>query len=257
MKILASDYDGTLRRGNGISDTDRRAIEEFRRDGNRFGIVTGRGHAGFLHELERVNFEADFLICNNGAVIFEGDRLIDRVYADGALLQTLIPYIISVGARYAAITVDTTHYFTVFGDYAGAVEGSRTAEDDFIRADHLDRVARFNQVDCNIGSDKSAAEFAEQVNLRYGKWLNAFNNGSCVDIVPKAASKPNGILRYIQSISVDKKDVLTVGDNFNDIGMLIEFGGYVMETGHAQVIQAVGRTCRDMVEAIEILMKRP
>ena len=41
MKILGSDYDGTLTCG-GIEETKIAAIHRWREAGNRFGIVTGR-----------------------------------------------------------------------------------------------------------------------------------------------------------------------------------------------------------------------
>ena len=41
MKIIASDFDGTLNY-HGISAEDTAAIAKFRAAGNKFGIVTGR-----------------------------------------------------------------------------------------------------------------------------------------------------------------------------------------------------------------------
>ena len=42
MKILASDYDGTLNY-NGIDDRKRMALDKWRTAGNLFGLVSGRG----------------------------------------------------------------------------------------------------------------------------------------------------------------------------------------------------------------------
>jgi hydroxymethylpyrimidine pyrophosphatase-like HAD family hydrolase len=41
MKIIASDYDGTLNHG-GIGEEKRNAIKKWREKGNKFGIVSGR-----------------------------------------------------------------------------------------------------------------------------------------------------------------------------------------------------------------------
>ena len=41
MIIIASDFDGTLNH-HGISEADKNAINKFRAEGNKFGIVTGR-----------------------------------------------------------------------------------------------------------------------------------------------------------------------------------------------------------------------
>ena len=42
MKILASDYDGTLRTEELVAEKDIEAIARFSKAGNLFGIVTGR-----------------------------------------------------------------------------------------------------------------------------------------------------------------------------------------------------------------------
>ena len=44
MKIFATDYDGTLRMVDGISEDNIKAIEKFRSQGNLFGVVTGRDY---------------------------------------------------------------------------------------------------------------------------------------------------------------------------------------------------------------------
>ena len=59
MKIIASDYDGTLNRG-GISDDVRKAIDMWRERGNIFGIVTGRGIGNILSVMRRDDFKAIF-----------------------------------------------------------------------------------------------------------------------------------------------------------------------------------------------------
>ena len=257
MYILASDYDGTLRRGESISEADRAAISAFRRAGNRFGIITGRGYSGFLRELDRVDFsDYDFLICNNGAVLYEGERLLRRHYCPGEVLETLIPFIISVGGLYATITVDQTHFLAIYGRNADKTEGDGIGEEEYIHVHHLDRIRQFNQVDCNIGNEADAAEFAAQVNLRYGKWLSAFNYGTCVDIVPAGVSKPAGLREYLAFIEGGKpKRVVTVGDNFNDLGMLLEFEGYAMASGRPEIVERVGRSCSDIAELLGNLSK--
>lgn len=257
MYILASDYDGTLRRGEGICDADRKAIAAFRRAGNRFGIITGRGHSGFLRELCRENFvDYDFLICNNGAVLYDGEQLIRRHYCSGEVLETLIPFIISVGGLYAAITVDQTRFLAIYGQNGDRVEGDGRGEDDFIHVHHLDRIGRFNQVDCNVGNESGAAELTAQINLRYGKWLSAFHNGTCVDMVPAGVSKPAGLREYLDYIGVAEGDcVATVGDNFNDLGMLLEFDGYAIASGRPEIVDQVGRSCSGIAELIGNLAK--
>ena len=75
MKILASDYDGTLRTEELVAEKDIEAIARFRKAGNLFGIVTGRSMESLQKEIERNGFTYDFIITNNGGVIYDGDGL--------------------------------------------------------------------------------------------------------------------------------------------------------------------------------------
>ena len=67
MKIAACDFDGTLFRDGVVSEADLEAIADWRRSGNAFGIVTGRGRNTLLRDVKRFSIPYDFLICNNGA----------------------------------------------------------------------------------------------------------------------------------------------------------------------------------------------
>lgn len=73
MKVLASDYDGTLRTGEMVDTKDVEAIHAFREQGNAFGLVTGRSMESIKKEIERNGFEFDFIIANNGGVVYDAN----------------------------------------------------------------------------------------------------------------------------------------------------------------------------------------
>ena len=83
MKIAACDFDGTLFRDGVVSEADLEAIADWRRSGNAFGIVTGRGRNTLLRDVKRFSIPYDFLICNNGAMIC--DEQAQDVYYAGKL----------------------------------------------------------------------------------------------------------------------------------------------------------------------------
>ncbi len=60
MKILASDYDGTLRTGKCVSEENVEAIRAFRAHGNAFGIVTGRSVETIRQEIEKTIWRSIF-----------------------------------------------------------------------------------------------------------------------------------------------------------------------------------------------------
>ena len=71
MKILASDYDNTLYVQNEeIYKKNIQYVKEFRDKGNLFIVITGRSYQGIKDELTENNILYDYLICNDGAKIF-------------------------------------------------------------------------------------------------------------------------------------------------------------------------------------------
>ena len=61
MKLIGSDFDGTLNHG-GIDEEKLQAIRHWRAAGNKFGVVSGRG-PDFVKELkEKLGDQFDFLI---------------------------------------------------------------------------------------------------------------------------------------------------------------------------------------------------
>ena len=73
MKIIATDFDGTLSYNGKISDEDKEAIHKFREAGNKFGIVTGRDVDMAQWIKPENGLEFDYLICCTGAVIRNGE----------------------------------------------------------------------------------------------------------------------------------------------------------------------------------------
>ena len=53
MKLLASDYDGTLRYGQDIMEEDIEALREWKNDGNLFVIVTGRSYESIDAQIQK------------------------------------------------------------------------------------------------------------------------------------------------------------------------------------------------------------
>lgn len=78
MKIIVSDYDDTfyLHKINKIKNYIKikqniKAVKNFRRKGNLFIIATGRYYDSIIKEINKYKIEFDYLICNNGADIYD------------------------------------------------------------------------------------------------------------------------------------------------------------------------------------------
>ena len=68
MKIIATDFDGTLSYNGKISEEDKAAIKRFRDAGNKFGVVTGRD-IEMSFWVRNAFPDVDFIISCTGGVI--------------------------------------------------------------------------------------------------------------------------------------------------------------------------------------------
>ena len=64
-------------------------------------------------------------------------------------------------------------------------------------------------------------------------------------------NKAQGIYRIMEFFDCAYEDVITVGDNINDIDMIREFRSYAMENGAEQVRNLANGTVSDITELLE------
>lgn len=74
MKMVVSDYDGTLFNGKQSLIDNIEAIDSFRKNCNLFVIATERSFPSIKKEINFYNIPYDYLICNNGSVIFDNNN---------------------------------------------------------------------------------------------------------------------------------------------------------------------------------------
>ena len=115
MKIIGSDYDGTLNH-NGIDDAKRQAIERWRRAGNVFALVSGR-HVNSVRDLHiQQNFDCDYFVGSNGAVILDANnQVVHADVCDPNMLVPLIEYLYKLGCSVGL--VHSVDYFTYCFDF--------------------------------------------------------------------------------------------------------------------------------------------
>jgi Cof subfamily protein (haloacid dehalogenase superfamily) len=236
MYILASDFDGTLTQHGTISDKDKAAIAAWRKAGHLFGINTGRGYYGIKTELERHQVDYDFLLCNNGGLIYENEaKPIEQKTADGKVLPSLVSLILEAGGLHAAIgrieiDQEAGYWISENMDRKPGPEFTR------ILMDELNAITYFTQLSTQYENEEQANKCTQQINEQFGDNVTAFQNGVCIDIVPVGVNKATGMLHYMHLKKVPKENVLVIGDNFNDLDMILEFNGFSVNSGKPEVI---------------------
>ena len=223
MKIIGSDYDGTLNH-NGIDEAKKQKLQLWRSKGNVFALISGRFRDDVIELYNRQRFPCDFLIADNGAVIMKTDgTVVSHTRCNGSLAAPLIKSLLGWGCPWAK--ADTDFCCKVYAE-----KSEREAETDFTLAT-MPEVPYFNQVSTALPDFETAARVTKLIDEHFGKSLKALQNGTCIDIVRADMNKAQGLRILADYLGADCSDIIAVGDNINDSDMIREFRSYAMENG--------------------------
>ena len=224
MKIIASDYDGTLN-FNGIDDKKRMAIATWRSAGNLFVLVSGR-HSANVRDLHlEQQFGCDYFIGSNGAVIRNDAN--EVVHADCCDMEQLVPlirYLLELGCPFALVH-GAEDWFYVYDRAELAVKEPACT------LDTMPQVTYYTQVTTWMPTEEEASAVVQKVRERFGDRFNPLQNGTSIDIVRADVNKARGLYRLMELVGAEYSDMITVGDNTNDADMIREFRSYAMENG--------------------------
>ncbi len=241
MKIIASDYDGTLNEG-GVGEEKRIAIKKWQEAGNLFGIVSGRGIANLRSLADEDELECDFLIGDNGASVSKGNgEIISEVLCDGEVAREIIEYFFTKGCTWSWVRPYPECIVVPEGEAKYPWEYSLS---------NLPKIEKFTQISAAFESPEKAELSAIELDKRYGDKLNILQNGCCIDIVRRDVNKAVGIYKLLESVGAKYEDVITVGDNYNDADMIREFRSYAMDNAVPLIKELAGRTTPSVTELI-------
>ena len=217
MKILASDLDGTLYFGQEeqkLKPQDVKAIKEFQKQGNLFGICSGRTYAGIRNALDGLDVQLDFYILGSGSMLAKADgSYIYQNLLQKDVISRIVDHIISYNVR-----ILFCHERTYF-----VIEKNNT-EDISIRHNVIQSVdqAEFDLYDSLHLAFKTMEELEEVKNLlikNFGHEIEVHHNVLNLDITPKNCSKGIAIKTLDQYLPVNYEDIYVIGDSYNDISM--------------------------------------
>lgn len=234
---------------------DLEAIARWKEAGNLFAVVTGRSGLSIHRELDKYDLKPDFLICNNGGLVFDKDgrRLsenymetitaVDLVYAMKEMDNVCSVMVNDGMARHKVIVnpqLSDPRYAGVKGD---------------LPEDEALSLPRYCQIVVSMTDSQAAEDMAEQINHFFGEHLSAYPNNTCVDVVARGVSKGEGLQFALSWADVDEDDVYVLGDSWNDLPMIeaVEHSA-VIETAPEAVKAQASRTCTGLHELVDDLL---
>lgn len=223
MKLLASDYDGTLRYGQDVMEKDIEALQEWKNKGNLFVIVTGRSYESIDAQIKKYQIPVDSVITNNGGMVFdkEGEILLSQ-YLDYDVCIEILHHVKQYDAIVSYVVNDGVHRHRIVLKQGVQDHRYPNLKPDLAEAELLD-MGHFAQIVLSMSSVEASLHIASKINALYYDKVVAYPNNFVVDIVPKDVSKASGLEFISNLIEMKQEDIYTIGDGYNDIP-LIEYG---------------------------------
>lgn len=214
-KILLSDVDGTFYFSNNAEENirfkDIAAIKKFQKEGNLFGVCTGRSYAGLISALQNYSIKLDFMILSSGAVIFVGNEKIKEELLTKDILNIVFNAIDLKECGLTA-TSENSFYFSEYLHYTFSTAHKINALDDV-----------FDQTFTNITIESNNIEDLEKNRIlllnKIGNIVEINRNENSLDISPKNCDKGSAINCIMNYYLSDVNSLYAIGDSFNDIPM--------------------------------------
>ena len=191
MKLIASDFDGTIFIDEKIKTEDIKAIRDFQDKGNLFGLVTGRTYHSLFVLIEG-KIDPDFIIANNGSHIFVKNVKEMTEILKYSLDQDKIMDVIDFYGRKFP-----TRIFTDKDRAVDKISDLREGEEILSLAIYSDNMLE-NPFEKDFSFHKSIG---------------------VTDVINSAVSKQTGI-EFIKDFYGFDKEIIAIGDDFNDIEFL-------------------------------------
>lgn len=253
MKILASDYDGTFRVDNEVSKENIEAVHAWRKAGNAFGFVSGRSMESIRREIEEHGIEIDFVIGNNGGVIYDKDFTEIKSYyipfekamdiTSYLKKESCVSYVLNNGYHRAKVVLDETKEDSKYANVKLQI-----SEQDILRG------KKIAQIVASLEKSEDGERIANYINGHFKGYACGYRNIHCVDITPHGVSKATGLAYMVKKLQVEKEQVYAIGDSYNDIPMLETFHGIAMKEAPMQVKSYTEMEAKSVSEAIQKLL---
>lgn len=227
--LLASDFDGTLFvEDNKILKENIRQINRFRSKNNIFVIITGRGLYSIKKELIKNDIKYDYLICNNGAMIYDSkDRILSKTYLEEKDIFNIIKiikrdkleFVFDIGKGFSDnLDCDLTHISSIY-------------------------------------LNKKTVLFPEETLKEIDNKTNTYNyiSPNWINITNIKVNKLNSLKEFLEIINY-KSLVFTIGDAINDVDMIKEFNGGVMKIHEEELNELTNKNYDNLSDYIKELI---
>lgn len=236
-KLIAMDMDGTLLNSqNRVSPRTLVALKEAERKGVLLVLATGRPYKSAHYYSENLGLKNP-IITSNGALIhdIDGNVIYENLLDDEKLFK-IMSTIENHSMYYHLYTTDSVFSKTIkeemlrkfYSDYEGNLLVGTEEFKDF--KDILKQDIKFNKILSASDKKGELSSLAEELSAIKGiEITSSWSNN--IEIMNENVSKKTAVMYLCQNLNINSSEIMTIGDNENDIPM-IEYAGLGVAMGN-------------------------
>lgn len=230
-KMIALDLDGTLLNPYlQISERNLKILKQAVNNGTLVTLSTGRMFAAALPFAELLELDVPIITCNGAAIVCAKSR---KVSYERILSPELV---LSILNRAAELELEISLY-SADDIYVENIKHNARfhAEIDnaTVKQAKLQDIARESRVIKILFSSENLYEHAEDVYRRFEHDCTFyFSLPWFVEIVAPGVDKGDALQKLSGQFGIDRKEIIAIGDNFNDLPM-IQYAGMGVAMGNA------------------------
>lgn len=230
LKLIAIDMDGTLLDDNKkMSSENIKALEKLHNDGVEIVIATGRNYVAAKPYIDQINYGVvEFLICNNGATIYNlknNEILFNNTLSKEQINEIikLDDYLNDIDFHYVG---DDTIYtyknpigkYIIMDAYLSFTEINLVSKKELINNKNLNKALM-------TGDKNNLPKIISRIPKQYFNNYNiVMTSDNYIEILNKDIDKGTALRELMKKLNITKDKVVTIGDQQNDIGMFVASG---------------------------------
>ncbi len=209
MKVLVSDYDGTLYTDENNIRINCEVIRRFISEGNMFVLSSGRSLKSLMGKINEYNIPYTHLSCCDGSFLFNKDKLL--MYAN-------------------TISHDVKNIFFELEELKRHKKIEFAYPEEY--SSKYDRIKLLGSVAFTLDEDSVDREFMKVLKKirdehpEYQYDIYGYDREFYYLIRPHGVSKASPITFLEEFYNIDKSNVYTIGDNTNDKELIRDYNGY-------------------------------
>ena len=234
-KMVVLDLDGTLLNDERIiSDKNAHILKELHKQGIHIVIATGRNYYMAKDLTDRIKSTEPVILANNGAIVrsYAGDEFIESNYLDFSTFEQIY----ELGIKHDLNPIIHVDEYNQGYDLIYECENYEEVYLGYIKKDYdRRRHKKFKTEEinnilsvCYFNEYQRLMEFRNEIEKIPGEFNIILNQNlsslSLLEFLNVNGCKWRALKKYIDSLGIDASQVIAIGDDNNDIELIINSG---------------------------------